>query len=148
MTYSTFSTTTNLSAIPSLPELVGLTIISIPFFRLYTKVSRNFKTHTNIRNTGLHCPQTEISILKEKVKENDMKIGGFTNYHEYQKQRVERTKIAYNSTWDFVNRNLDQGNKEFNIRIAETDEKILETVRQLLVEELEVDGYTTDISLY
>jgi len=127
----------------SLPEAVGIAMISVPFYLIY----RDF-FHDKMKHT--YCPQShrpsEEHQLCSRIRSESARPGpAFVSSHVYHSRRTERTKDAYKTAYDLVNQNLQSGNRSFKIALTENDVKILNVVRKLLLEELAADGYDSEI---
>lgn len=129
----------------SLPEAVGIVIISIPGYIFYKEVLEQKISETTLHN---NFENLEESFLESKIRSESLRPGPeFIGSHIYRTRRAERVKSAYNSVWVDVNHNLDMGNRKFNVQIEESDEKILNVVKNLLVQELFNDGYTSQVQV-
>jgi hypothetical protein len=132
--------------------LATLALLSVPGYLVYQEY---VSPHVTERYTHLHKMKTlkseyerEEEILVSKIKSENSRSGpAFLNSHAYRIRRIERAKSVYNTLSASVNQNLDNGNKVFYINVEEDDPVIVKVVRQLLIDELNKDGYTTLISV-
>lgn len=145
---SFYNKVTNLS----LPEAVGIAIISIPSYIIYKDCVK--PTLKNTFSNTLHVPhktspiQSEEDILESKIRSENLRPGpAFLDSHAYHSRRVERVKSAYSSIWNLVNQNLDLGNQTFKVALAENDRKVLNVCKRLLIDELLTDGYVATVQI-
>lgn len=143
---SIYNKTTGLS----IPEVVGLVMIAIPGYILYKdclKTPLKYKIHELNKIHPDICQEEEI--IEAKIRSESLRPGPpFLDSHQYHTRRMERAKSAYSSAWSLVNQNLDLGNKSFKVAVTENDKNILNVVRKLLIDELDIDGYRAVINTY
>ncbi len=142
---SVYNKVTNLS----IPEMVGLVIITIPGYIIYKDcISHKINHVLHTRKPDVMETQEE-DILEAKIRSENFRPGpAFLNSHTYRTRRVERVKAAYTSIYNLVNQNLDLGNQNFRVALSENDKKILNVCRRLLIEELSQDGYSANITIH
>lgn len=131
-------------------SLATLLLVSIPGYIVCKDyVAPAVLEKYNTLNTDFTAVNQEEDILEAKVKSENIRSGpAFLNSHVYHGRRTERVKSAYSSVCHSVNQNLDLGNKVFKVSINEDDRIILNVVRKLLIDELDKDGYSANVSVH
>ena len=147
----------------SLPEILGLAIISIPGYiiykdlakpnikKLYNKNSHKIKRLKSDLKNEIHqvIDEEEENSLETKIRAESLRPGpAFVSSSTYNIRRTERVKSAYATIWNLVNQNLDLGNQSFKVTTTENDKRILNVCKNLLLHELKTDGYESSVALH
>ena len=124
---------------------VGILLLSIPGYIVLTD-----SCHKKIFSKDVFfAKRDEEDFIALKLRSESLRPGPpFVQSIIYHNRRTERAKAAYTSAWNLVNQNLDNGNKLFEFTLDEEDDfNILNVVKVLLEEELEIDGYKAKIQI-
>jgi hypothetical protein len=83
-----------------------------------------------------------------KVKSGNIRVGpAFLDKSVYMTKRANRIKTIYDGIYSDVNSRLLEGERQFTIEIADSDEKIMTVIKTILEEELNHDGYSARITV-
>ena len=137
----------------TLSEICVATAIAVPsYFLARDVVAPQLKRAYRENQRSLRVresrtvPCSEEEILRAKVLSENIHPGApYVDSHVYHTRRTERVKSLYSSCHTAVNDNLEQGNRVFDIAIYDSDEKIVNVTRRLLLEQMALDSYDVRI---
>jgi hypothetical protein len=124
-----------------------LLAISVPGYVVYKRYISPRITKDQTTETLIQSMEEEQNILESKLKLEMRTKPAYVDPQIYYVRRLERIKSTSRYLYELVNNNLDQGNKQFWIPCDENDPVILNVVRRMLIDELNYNGYTVEVTL-
>lgn len=127
-------------------EIVGILALTIPTCLIVNKCICP-KISKLCKKDNIKSEMKEEDIIKTKIRSENLRPGPpFIQSHIYHNRRTERAKSAYTNAWEIINHNLDNGNRQFEFSLEDEDDlHILNVVKKLVIEELQIDGYNVKI---